>query len=96
MSTPATGATSAPRLRCWSPPGCPRTRCSPTSRPAATSGPTGACRALRAIGDALAPGTIAAAVWEGRRFAEEIENPSDDADATPYRREVTQLAAQQE
>ena len=37
-------------------------------------------------------GTIAAAVWEGRRFAEEIEDPSDDADATPYRREVTRLA----
>ncbi|MXV91383.1 MAG: FAD-dependent oxidoreductase [Acidimicrobiia bacterium] len=49
-------------------------------------------RSARAIGDALAPGTIAAAVWEGRRFAEEIENPSDDADTTPYRREVTQLA----
>ena len=49
-------------------------------------------RSVRAIGDALAPGTIAAAVWEGRRFAEEVENPSDDADTTPYRREVTQLA----
>ncbi|MCY3562037.1 MAG: FAD-dependent oxidoreductase [bacterium] len=49
-------------------------------------------RSVRAVGDALAPGTIAAAVWEGRRFAEEIEAPSDDADTTPYRREVTQLA----
>ncbi|MCY3925169.1 MAG: hypothetical protein OXG52_06625 [bacterium] len=46
----------------------------------------------RAVGDAIAAGTIAAAVWEGRRFAEEIEDPSDDADATPYRREVTRLA----
>ena len=53
-------------------------------------------RSARAIGDALAPGTIAAAVWEGRRFAEELENPTDDADATPYRREVTQLTGQQE
>ena len=49
-------------------------------------------QSVRAIGDALAPGTIAAAVWEGRRFAEELENPSDDADATPYRRETTELA----
>ena len=44
------------------------------------------------VGRFTAPGTIAAAVWEGRRFAEEIENPSDDTDTTPYRREVTQLA----
>ena len=49
-------------------------------------------RTVRALGDALAPGTIAAAVWAGRRFAEELENATDDADATPYRREVTQLA----
>ena len=48
-------------------------------------------RSARAIGDALAPATIAAAVWEGRRFAEELENPTDDADTTPYRREVTAL-----
>ena len=32
-------------------------------------------RSARAIGDALAPGTIAAAVWEGRRYAEELEAP---------------------
>ncbi len=43
------------------------------------------------IGDALAPGTIAAAVFSGRRCAEEL----DDAplgDAVPFRREVTALA----
>ena len=49
-------------------------------------------RSVRAVGDALAPGTIAAAVWEGRRYAEELEAPTDDSDTTPYRREVTALA----
>ena len=53
-------------------------------------------QSVRAIGDSLAPGTIAAAVWEGRRFAEELENPTDDADATPYRRETTELAGRLE
>ena len=38
---------------------------------------------VEAVGDALAPGTIAAAVWEGRRFAEELENPTDDARRHP-------------
>ncbi|MCY4423866.1 MAG: NAD(P)-binding protein [Acidimicrobiaceae bacterium] len=46
-------------------------------------------RSVRAVGDALAPGTIAAAVWDGRRCAEELEAPTDDSDSTPYRREVT-------
>ena len=48
-------------------------------------------KSVTAIGDALAPGTIAAAVWSGRRYAEEIEAPTDDADATPFRRELTAL-----
>ncbi len=48
-------------------------------------------RSVRAIGDALAPSTIAAAVWEGRRYAEELEAPTDSSDATPYRRELTAL-----
>ena len=46
-------------------------------------------KSVSAIGDALAPGTIAAAVWAGRRYAEEIEAPTDDSDTTPYRRELT-------
>jgi dimethylamine/trimethylamine dehydrogenase len=43
-----------------------------------------------AIGDALAPSTIAAAVWDGRRFAEDlgIVRNSDD---TPFKREVVQI-----
>ena len=49
-------------------------------------------QSVRAVGDALAPGTIAAAVWEGRRYAEELEAPSEDSDTTPYRREIAALA----
>ncbi len=45
----------------------------------------------RALGDALAPGTIAAAVWQGRRYAEELEAPTDHSDTTPYHREVSAL-----
>ena len=44
------------------------------------------------IGDALAPGTIAAAVFAGRRYAEELDAPPR-ADGLPFRREVTGLAA---
>jgi dimethylamine/trimethylamine dehydrogenase len=47
---------------------------------------------VRGIGDAWAPGTIAAAVWSGRRFAEEFDAPAVPDDAVPFRREVTQLA----
>ncbi|MFM8530832.1 MAG: FAD-dependent oxidoreductase [Ilumatobacteraceae bacterium] len=46
---------------------------------------------VRAVADALAPSTIAAAVWDGRRFAEELgeDVPLDD---TPFRREVVQIS----
>lgn len=33
----------------------------------------------RAVGDAFAPGTIASAVWDGRRFAEELDSVDDTA-----------------
>ena len=49
----------------------------------------GSLRSVRSVGDALAPGTIAAAVWDGRRYAEELEAPTGDSDSTPYRRELT-------
>ena len=48
-------------------------------------------RSARIIGDALAPGTIAAAVWQGRRYAEELEAPTEDSDVTPYRREIAEV-----
>ncbi|HEY2209085.1 MAG TPA: hypothetical protein VGH26_07310, partial [Gaiellaceae bacterium] len=44
-----------------------------------------------AIGDAYAPGTIASAVWDGRRFAEELDG-DPPGDAVPYRREVVELS----
>jgi dimethylamine/trimethylamine dehydrogenase len=43
------------------------------------------------IGDAYAPGTIATAVWDGRRYAEELDG-EPHGDAVPFRREVVQLA----
>ena len=48
-------------------------------------------RTVRAIGDAWAPGTIAAAVWSGRRYAEEFDAQLPGNDVVPFRREVTQL-----
>ncbi len=44
-----------------------------------------------AIGDAYAPGTIATAVWDGRRYAEELDG-EPPGDAVPFRREVVELA----
>ena len=44
-----------------------------------------------AIGDAYAPGTIASAVWDGRRYAEELDG-DPPGDAVPFRREVVELA----
>ncbi|HTU96247.1 MAG TPA: NAD(P)-binding protein [Solirubrobacteraceae bacterium] len=47
---------------------------------------------VKAVGDCLAPGTIAAAVWEGRRYAEELDEPDDRGDTIPFLREVTELS----
>ena len=47
---------------------------------------------VRRLGDAWAPGTIAAAVWAGRRYAEEMDEHRP-ATTVPFRREVTQLHA---
>lgn len=45
------------------------------------------------IGDALAPGTIAHAVWDGHRYAEEFDDPAArDHDRVPFRREIVALA----
>jgi dimethylamine/trimethylamine dehydrogenase len=48
-------------------------------------------RAVQAIGDACAPGTIAMAVYAGRRYAEELDGP-DLGDAVSFQRELTDLA----
>ena len=49
-------------------------------------------KSVAVIGDALSPGTIAACVWSGRRFAEELEE-TRDPDAPLFKREVTGLVA---
>jgi dimethylamine/trimethylamine dehydrogenase len=54
---------------------------------AAGRGPT-----VRPIGDAWSPGTIAAAVWDGHRYAEELDDPPSDGDEPPFLREVVALA----
>ena len=46
---------------------------------------------VRAVADALAPSTIAAAVWDGRRFAEDLGEVVS-VDDTPFRREVVQIS----
>jgi dimethylamine/trimethylamine dehydrogenase len=46
---------------------------------------------VRAVGDAWAPGTIASAVWDGRRYAEELDG-EPLGDRLPFRREVVRLA----
>ena len=43
---------------------------------------------ISAIGDGLAPGTIAAAVYAGHRYAREFDLP--DSDEVPFRREMPQ------
>ncbi|MGZ4431405.1 MAG: oxidoreductase, partial [Gaiellales bacterium] len=46
---------------------------------------------VRVIGDAWSPGTIAAAVWDGRRYAEELDEPPSGRDEAPFLREVVAL-----
>jgi dimethylamine/trimethylamine dehydrogenase len=46
-------------------------------------------KSVTAIGDSLAPGTIAAAVFSGHRYAREFE--SEPADAVPFLRETAEL-----
>ena len=43
-------------------------------------------------GDCYGPGTIAAAVHSGRKFAENFGNPPQDFLEMPFRREVTELS----
>jgi dimethylamine/trimethylamine dehydrogenase len=44
---------------------------------------------MRAIGDALNPGSIASAVWDGRRFAEDLGRVDE---GLPFPREIARLA----
>ncbi|TDP62099.1 FAD-dependent oxidoreductase [Roseateles toxinivorans] len=45
---------------------------------------------VRNIGDSFAPGTVAAAVWQGHRAARELEE-TIEPDAVPFRREFIQI-----
>ncbi len=47
---------------------------------------------VRGVGDCWAPSTIAAAVWSGRRAAEEFDDPPQSNDEVLFKREVTELA----
>ena len=49
-------------------------------------------KTVTAVGDCWCPGTIAAAVWEGHRYAQELDEPPQRGDTVPFRREVTELA----
>ena len=49
-------------------------------------------RSVRCVGDAWAPATIAAAVWAGRRYAEEFDTPGPPSRDRAYLREYTALA----
>jgi dimethylamine/trimethylamine dehydrogenase len=46
---------------------------------------------VKAVGDALAPGLIAAAVYAGHRYAQELDAPAI-GDALPFKRDVAELA----
>jgi dimethylamine/trimethylamine dehydrogenase len=48
-------------------------------------------RSVKAIGDARAPGIIAAAVYAGHRYARELDGP-ESGDDPPFKRELTALA----
>ena len=54
--------------------------------------PDAGLQAVEIIGDALAPATIAHAVYAGRRYAEELDGAERTADAIPFEREITGLA----
>jgi dimethylamine/trimethylamine dehydrogenase len=47
---------------------------------------------VTAIGDALAPATIAHATYAGRRYAEELDQPPLAEGELPFKREITGLA----
>lgn len=50
-------------------------------------------RSVKLIGDANAPGPIAWATYAGHRYARELDG-EDIGDALPFRREITELAAE--
>ncbi len=53
--------------------------------------PDAGLEAVDAIGDALAPATIAHAVYAGRRYAEDLDGAPVPDDDVPFRRELAEL-----
>ena len=49
-------------------------------------------KSVERIGDCLAPGLVAAAVYSGHRYARELDAEPVSVDVTPFRREVVQLS----
>ena len=48
-------------------------------------------QSVQCLGDAYAPGTVAAAVYAGHRAARELDQPLSDPDAVPFRREIMEV-----
>jgi dimethylamine/trimethylamine dehydrogenase len=48
-------------------------------------------QSVQCLGDAYAPGTVAAAVYAGHRAARELDQPQPDPDAVPFRREMMEV-----
>ena len=55
--------------------------------------PDAGLEAVDTIGDALAPATIAHAVYAGRRYAEELDGPPVSKDEVPFKRALAELMA---
>ena len=53
--------------------------------------PDAGLEAVEAIGDALAPATIAHAVYAGRRYAEDLDGVAVARDEVPFKREIAEL-----
>ena len=53
--------------------------------------PGAGIESVTAIGDALAPATIAHAVYAGHRYAEELDGEEDRGDEVPFKREIVEL-----
>ena len=74
-------------------PDCPRINCWTLSQAREAQWAQAGLKSVHAAGDAWAPATIAAAVWAGHRYAEELDEPTDER-PVPFRREVTQLSTE--
>jgi dimethylamine/trimethylamine dehydrogenase len=48
-------------------------------------------QSVQCLGDAYAPGTVAAAVYAGHRAARELDQAPSDPDAVPFRREMMEV-----